>query len=148
MCNLLPVHIDVLATHPLFGPESTNHGSTFTGLSWVITQSRIRNRGKLQELLRFLTTQHIRCIFSSASDHDRRMARTQAVAFLFGKLGQQLQLTHDTLETKGFDFLLQNQAIVASDTDELFWDILHYNQHAQTMVKQVSSHLHTIQEKL
>ena len=66
--------------------------------------------------------------------HDKIMSRSQAIAFLFGKLSSQLKLSPSILDTQGVTMILTNQHIVESDTDELFHDLLHFNPYVSAVL--------------
>jgi|GEM_PF-549056 len=128
---------DLLVAHPLFGPQSTQHGKTFNNLSLVWNPIQIRHVLNLDHLKKLLQSRKLQIIEMSSDDHDQVMAKTQWMSFLFGQLGLGLGLKSTALDTQGFKSLLHNQAIVASDSKELFFDICVHNPHAQKQLREL-----------
>ena len=91
----------------------------------------------LGEVLSFLEEQEIEIIPLSAEQHDQKMARSQAVAFLFGKIGLELGLERNGIDTPGYEHLLANQEMVAGDSEQLFEDMFAYNRFAREMIAEV-----------
>jgi len=128
---------DILVTHPVFGPQSTQQGTTFEGLSLVWNPVRIRNKARLESLKAFLQRQQLKLLSMTSEQHDQIIAHTQFVSFLFGQIGVELGLASTPLDTRGFTHILQNQAIVASDTQQLFLDIYRHNAHAGQQLQKI-----------
>lgn len=135
--EVLPEQCDVLVTHPVFGPQSTENGRQFSGLPLVWNPVRIHNDERLQLLKRFLENQHIRVVPLSSQEHDQIMAKSQAISFLFGMIGIELELTEGEFDTAGFKHILENQRRVRSDSAELRKDLFRHNRHARKLVDDV-----------
>ena len=148
METLLPSTVDILATHPVFGPFSTQNGSVFTSLPWTIWPVRISNQPRVEALLSFLRSQSLRLIPMDPKTHDHIMANSQAVAFLFGTIGVQLGLKAGPLDTKGFSLILQNQRSVQEDSKQLFLDMFHFNPEARTMITNIQQTITGIEKSL
>lgn len=128
---------DLIISHPLFGPMSSKQGLWFEDLSWVMDPDRIEHRRIQGVFLSFLNTQGIRVHYLPSSRHDQLMARTQAIAFLFGKIGVDLKLDSTRFDTPGFSHVLANQEMVKGDTDQLLRDLFVYNRYAQETLEQI-----------
>lgn len=131
MLQTLPEHVDILATHPLFGPDSTKLGTTFAHLRLVHASIRIRDQKRLRSLFSIFCQKGIELQEMDPTQHDLLMAKTQAVSFIFGQLGLRINLKATPFDTKGFRLLLQNQQIVSNDTTQLFRDLIRFNPHAR-----------------
>lgn len=147
MKDLLPKDVDILATHPVFGPFSTNNGNNFSHLPWMICPIRIQDQKRLQTLLRFFQEQSINLLEMDTKTHDRCMAHSQAIAFLFGTIGSRLGLQEGPLDTKGFSLLLENQKSVEQDSQQLFIDLFRYNDEARHMLTTIDTVLKEIREE-
>ncbi|MEK7458267.1 MAG: prephenate dehydrogenase/arogenate dehydrogenase family protein [Patescibacteria group bacterium] len=134
MKKILPKHVDIVVTHPVFGPQSTKQGTIFSGLPIAWHPVRIRHKARIEVLETFLQHRGLNVLRITPKEHDRIMARSQAVSFLFGKIGIALKLQSTMLDTKGFTAILQNQAIVENDSHELFLNIFQYNRHTQQIL--------------
>lgn len=148
MEKILPKHVDIVVTHPVFGPQSTKQGTIFSGLPIVWHPVRIRHKDRVEILESFLKLRGLKVIRMTPKKHDQIMAGSQAISFLFGKIGIALELQSTMLDTKGFTAILQNQAIVANDSNQLFLDIFQHNPDAQNMLKQVKKTLNGISTEI
>lgn len=148
MRKILPKHVDMVVTHPIFGPQSTKQGTIFSGLPIVWHPVRIRHRDRVEILETFLKHRGLKVIRMTSKKHDEIMARSQAISFLFGKIGIALKFRSSMLDTKGFTVILQNQAIVANDSNQLFLDIFRHNPGAQNMLKRVKKTLNEISTEI
>ncbi len=128
--------VDLVISHPVFGPDSSKQGKVFEGLKWVWQCECVKGTEVLRKLEEFIWSRGIELVRMRSEDHDRIMARTQAMSFLFGRLGMKLGLEESVLDTKGFRCLLENQRIVANDTKELFLDLCKFNPLAMEQVNQ------------
>jgi prephenate dehydrogenase len=127
MQKLLPGFVDILATHPVFGPVSSKNGTLFENLLWVFSPIRINNTEIMRALFSFLDEQKLHRVTMTTEEHDHVMSRSQSVAFLFGSLASRMKLRSSSLDTNGFKMILENQRIVESDSSQLFHDMLHFN---------------------
>lgn len=144
----LPKSIDILATHPLFGPTSTKHGTEFAGLKCVFSPIRIQDTQRFQVFQSLFASRGVSLHTMSPEDHDSLMARTQATSFLFGHLGHELQITSTDFDTAGFRSLLVNQSIVEADSHELLVDLFRFNPFAQDTLREAISHLTDFSEEI
>jgi len=143
MEEILPDTVDCVASHPIFGPNSTKNGTSFDCLPWIFAPIRVKQQKRFALLLQFLQQQGIATREMTAEEHDKIMSQSQAVSFLLGVVGQELQWKAGPFDTKGFSLLLENQRIVASDSRQLAQDILRLNPFAREMVLKVE---HTLQK--
>jgi prephenate dehydrogenase len=148
LLKALPTDTDILVTHPMFGPISTKQGTEFTGLRLVWNPIRIKDVKRLSSLKSFFTDQGLQLIHLTSDQHDLIMAKSQAMSFLFGQIGIKLGLKSTSLDTKGFSMLLENQAIVASDSYQLFLDICRFNPKALKQIRQAKKELIEILEEI
>jgi len=148
LSTLLPKKIDCIASHPMFGPYSTKQGTTFQDLPWIMSPIRVKNRKRYKDLCSFLKTQGIGIFEMSPKEHDQIMSRSQAISFLFGMIGHDLDLKKNLFDTKGFSCILENQGIVESDSRELGVDILRFNPYGKIKLTQIQKILSSIQTEL
>ncbi len=115
MKTILPNRIDCVASHPIFGPQSTKNGTFFEGLPWIFSPIRVQDTTRFDSLITFLKNQKIEIHMMSPREHDQLMSTSQAISFLFGTIGKELGLKQGKFDTKGFSCILQNQHIVEGD---------------------------------
>ena len=82
MKNILPKNVQILATHPMFGPD-TAHGS-LEGRKIVLCRVRIDNKSYLQ-IKRFLESKQLSVIEATPKQHDREIAKSLVLTHFIGR---------------------------------------------------------------
>lgn len=148
MLKNLNSNIEILATHPMFGPDSTDSGKHFKDLNFIYSKVRIINEQRLGQILKFLRSLGLNLIKMTPEEHDKQAAYTQAFAFLIGKIGIKLNVRANQITTKGFNGILYNQLSVENDTSTLFRDMQIYNPYSLEMRNKFLKALTEIEEGL
>lgn len=133
----LPSTCNIIGSHPIFGPTSSKQGTDFSKLPWVFEGVEQHEPHHIDWLLEYLRNKGMVIHQLSAQEHDRIMARSQAVAFLFGSIGQKLQFNEGPFDTVGFQHLMANQRIYEQDSHQLLLDMFQYNRYAREMLRHV-----------
>ena len=115
MLETLPEGVDIVATHPLFGPQSAKDG--LAGLRFVVCPLRGDRYEKVAEFGRALG---LTVTVSTAEEHDREMAYVQALTHLIGRSLVNLNIPDEQLKTPSYQHLLELCSLIGSDTFELF----------------------------
>jgi prephenate dehydrogenase len=146
MERILPADCQLLATHPLFGPQSGAKG--IAGLTMVVWPVRLPTR-RFERIKAFLSeTLHLKVVEMSPEEHDREMAYVQALTFLLGRALDDLKIPDTPLKTATYQHLLDIRRIVANDTPELFQTIQLCNPYAAGLREQFVTKLNEIEENL
>lgn len=124
MQNLLPDHVDLLATHPMFGPQSAATGTR--GLQLVLCPLRGTSWRRRAAFLR--KALGLRVLLSTPDQHDREAAFTQGLTHLLARAMRDLGPA-PKLRTKSFDLLDQAFAMVRDDAPEVFDAVTRDNPH-------------------
>ncbi len=128
MTRILPAQCEILATHPLFGPQSGAGG--IKGLPMVVWPVRVAD-ARMERIQKFLTgTLGLSVSVISPQEHDKEMAYVQALTFFLGKALGEIDIPDTPLKTKTYQHLLDVKRIVQGDTPELFETIQHFNPYA------------------
>lgn len=143
MKAILPDHVDILGTHPLFGPDSAGHG--LEGKKIVLCPVRLENLRRVELFLRRLK---LRVLVSSPEAHDRAMASTQVVVQFLGRAFLEIGLVHEPVATPGYDQLIGILEVVQHDTWELFRDLQNFNRFAREMREKLITSLTKIGQSL
>lgn len=127
MERILPEHVNIVATHPLFGPESARHG--IEGLKIAICPIR----GFRHRLLAcFLRTQlGLQVIETTPHEHDREAATVQGLTHLIAKVLLDMRPLPTCMTTRSFDLLVEAISMVQNDAPEVFDAIETANPYAQ-----------------
>jgi prephenate dehydrogenase len=143
METILPSHVEVLGTHPLFGPDSAAKG--LQGKKIVLCPIRIRD---LSPVKSFLNRLGLNVLVSSPENHDRLMASTQAVVQFLGRAFLEIGLTRQEMATPGYETLINILDVVQNDTWELFRDLQTFNRFAKEMREKLIESLTTVNQWL
>lgn len=126
MRRLLPQHVHIVATHPLFGPQSAADG--ITGLKIAVCPVR-GNRARL--VASYLRKLGLEVIFTTPEEHDREAALVQGLTHLIAKVLVQMEPLPTVMTTRSFDLVMQGVAMVRDDTPEVFRTIEELNPYAE-----------------
>ena len=126
MHSLLPEHVELIACHPLFGPESlAAAGWQLKGLNLVIWAERIQAEryDRIREGLRDLG---LNVIELSPQDHDRILARSQFLSLLIGAVLVRMDIQSTEMNTRSFDELLDVRDTTCHDYG-ILRDVFRFN---------------------
>ncbi|MBI4064753.1 prephenate dehydrogenase [Candidatus Gottesmanbacteria bacterium] len=143
MKSFLPKHIQIIASHPLFGPDSFRINNGLKNLRLVL-QNVSTNRQEYIDITSFFIQLGIKVITLSPKKHDQLLAWSLGYSFLVGKIGQKLKIKQTPIDTFDFTLLLQNVDIVRNDSEELFMDMQVFNPYAPQVHKKILKTLQTI----
>jgi len=122
--------VEILATHPMFGPDSAVSG--FSGLPMVLCPVRIgRERMALWE--GFFRSLGLDVIVMSPEDHDVEAAYTQGVTHYVGRVLADLKLKPSRLATLGYRKLIEIMEQTCNDPWQLFLDLQRLNPYTGEM---------------
>lgn len=124
----LPPGIDIVATHPLFGPQSASHG--IQGLKIAICPVRGVQTCRVAAFLRRLGLQ---VIITTPDDHDREAALVQGLTHLIAKVLVQMEPLPTRMTTRSFELLMQGVDMVRHDAPEVLRAIEQANPYAGTV---------------
>ncbi|MEE2877219.1 MAG: prephenate dehydrogenase/arogenate dehydrogenase family protein [Candidatus Neomarinimicrobiota bacterium] len=144
MTRILPGSVGIIATHPLFGPDSFRSSD-----SLKMMMDATRDVHSLYSFWKeFFTDQGIQIIEMSPDSHDRLAASTQGVTHFLGRALREFGIRKTSLDTQGFNDLLDLVDQTCNDTWELFTDLQHYNPYTREMVEQLKKAYFDIDEKI
>lgn len=126
MVRGLPAHVEIVATHPLFGPQSARGG--LAGLKIAVCPIRGRSAWRIGAFLR--RAFGLRVILATPEDHDREAAMVQGLTHLIAKVLVRMEPLPTRMTTRSFDLLVQAVEMVRHDAPEVFHAIERANPHA------------------
>lgn len=130
MTEILPAHVDLVATHPLFGPQSAR--TSLRGLRFVVCPIRGARHEKVAAFGRSLG---LTVTVATPEEHDREMAYVQALTHLIGRSLVNLGIPDEQLKTVSYQHLLELCSLIGADTFELFTAIQTQNPFAAEVVE-------------
>ncbi len=126
----LPETVDIVACHPMFGPDSASARSdALPVITWPV-RDRLE---RYDELLRRFRSLNMRVVEMSPEDHDREAAFTQGVTHLVGRLLDEMNLGASDIATLGYTRLLQVMEQTCNDPLQLFQDLQRFNPFTRQM---------------
>ena len=131
MLEALPESVDIVATHPLFGPQSARNG--LEGQPLVVCAVRGERHHKVAEFGRSLG---LSVSLTTAEEHDREMAYVQALTHLIGRALVNIRIPDEELKTNSYQHLLELCGLIRDDTKELFFAIQNLNPYAEEITRQ------------
>jgi prephenate dehydrogenase len=127
MKELLPEQVSILATHPMFGPDSAAHA--LQGRKIVLCSERI-NETAYQKIKSYLMSKGLTVIEATPEVHDRQIAVSLALTHFIGRSLAEFGATPLDVDTEGYQRLLHVLGVVENDTWQLFEDMNTYNPYA------------------
>ena len=124
----LPETVEIIGTHPLFGPQSGR--AKIEGLRIALCPVRSTQTEKVR---RFLADQlKLTVLEKSPEEHDREMAHVQALTHFVARALDELHVEESDLATVSYEELMRAARLVSKDSWELFQTIQQGNPFADT----------------
>lgn len=126
--KVLPSSVEILATHPLFGPASSKNG--IKGNKIMLHQTRLPD-AKYQKIKKFLYKKlGLKIIECTPEEHDKMMAYSQGLSHYIGRAMQEMNIPNTELSTVAYEDLLDMKKVQGGDSWDLFYSIMHENPYA------------------
>ncbi|MEX0283638.1 MAG: prephenate dehydrogenase/arogenate dehydrogenase family protein [Paracoccaceae bacterium] len=132
MRRLLPHDVDIVATHPLFGPQSAGNG--IRGLNIAICPIQGRRHAKVAAFLHKVLG--LTVIMTTPEEHDREAAVVQGLTHLIAKVLLRMGPLPTRMTTKSFDLMSEAISMVQHDAPEVFDAIEKANPYAESVRRQ------------
>ncbi|MBX3537305.1 MAG: prephenate dehydrogenase [Chelatococcus sp.] len=126
MARGLPSDVDIVATHPLFGPQSARDG--LAGLKIAVCPIRGRRGLRVAAFLRRALGLDV--IVTTPQAHDRDAAVVQGLTHLIAKVLVKMEPLPTRMTTRSFDLIMQAVGMVRYDAPAVFQAIERSNPYA------------------
>lgn len=146
MKRLLPAGTPIIATHPLFGPESGKHGIENLPLAFCPVRADVDLIARVRSFL--ADTLRLRVIDIAPDEHDRQMAYVQGLTHLISRAVGEMQLPETPLATAAYERFLAMRANLRADSWELFVTIERENPYAKHVRDELRRTLDEIERRL
>lgn len=144
LCHL-PDSVSILATHPMFGPDSA--ADTLFGAKLVLCPVRM-DPERYREITLYLEKHGLKLIESTPEEHDQQISRSLFLAHFLGRTLLELGAHPLEIDTKGYRRLMKILLTVENDSQQLFEDMFHYNPHAPATRRDFLAALEQVTAKL
>jgi len=128
----LPSHVQILATHPLFGPQSA--ADSLEGHLIVVEPIRIKDYELVKKFL--AETLKLDVVEMDPDTHDQKMALVHGLTFFLSRGLMQMQLKDNTLTAPSYKKLLSLADLEAHHSKDLFETVESGNPYAAQVRKQ------------
>ena len=145
MRELLPPGVEILASHPMFGPDSGARG--VEGLPMILCPVRLQE-ARYREWEGFFSSFGLEVHRLAPEDHDRQAAYTQGLTHYLGRVLAELDLQPSAIGSLGYRRLLNIVEQTCNDTWRLFLDLQRYNPHTPAMRQALDRALEALKAKL
>lgn len=146
LSRVLPQNVQLLATHPMFGPASAKDGLKAQKI--MVYPVRV-SRERYDKIKQFLSgTLGLKVIESTPEEHDHMMAYAQGLSHYIGRAMQEMDIPKSELTTKAYQDLLDMKHIQGGDSLELFESIMFENPYAVEVNKQFKRTLKELDRRL
>lgn len=116
MAEELPAHVEVLGTHPLFGPQSAAAG--LAGHKVTLCPVRCPSARRIGAFLR--RRFGLRVLLATAEEHDREAAVVQGLTHLIARVLVRMEPLPRRLTTASFEHLMRGVEMVRHDAPGVF----------------------------
>ena len=140
----LPENVGIIATHPMFGPDSFISNNR---LKMMMNNTR-DTHDQFNFWQQFFTDQGIQVMEMSPDQHDRMAAQTQGVNHFLGRMLKEYGIRKTTIDTQGFHDLLDLVDQTCNDTWELYTDLQLYNPYTDDMIDKLKLATESLDNRL
>ncbi len=145
MQKILPEGVSILATHPMFGPDSA--ADSLEGRKIVLCKERIKEEA-YQKIKSYLDSKGLHTIEASPDEHDRQISVSLALTHFIGRSLSEFGAQPLGIDTEGYKRLLHVLEVVENDTWQLFVDMHRYNPHAREHQSEMIAAINRVSSKL
>ncbi|MCF6238935.1 MAG: prephenate dehydrogenase/arogenate dehydrogenase family protein [Candidatus Marinimicrobia bacterium] len=144
MLQALPPSVQILNTHPMFGPDSYQRDRD---LRLVFCPTRINSESEYQWRETF-ESWGCRLIELSVEEHDQQAARSQGITHFMGRVMKGMDIQPTAVDTHGFRQVHHVVEQTCQDTEELFHDLQFYNPYTAEMLTDFSRSVHAVKARI
>jgi prephenate dehydrogenase len=127
MLEALPPEVEILGTHPMFGPDSA--AQVLEGRKIVLCPVRIEAQ-RLARIKNLLNVEGLVVLETTPEEHDRQIAVSLGLTHFIGRALAEFGAAEQPIDTEGYKRLLAILEVVTHDSWQLFEDMHRYNRHS------------------
>jgi prephenate dehydrogenase len=126
----LPAKSQIIATHPMFGPDSYYNAANPLPMAFCNVRS---DEAVFKSWANYFSKKKMRVEIMSPEEHDEMVAYSQGITHYVGRVLADLQLQPTRIDTMGYSKLLEIIAQTCNDTWQLFIDLQRFNPYTKIM---------------
>lgn len=144
MKKYLPEKVGIIATHPMFGPDSIDAKDRLNFM-----MHNVRDLHHCYDIWKtFFSGKGFNIIEITPDEHDRLAAESQSIIHFIARILNDFGIHPTPIDTQGFKDLLTLVENNCHDTWALFSDLQNYNPYAKDMIKKLEQSFNNIKTKL
>lgn len=144
MAEFLPPEVDIVATHPLFGPKSGKNG--IEGLNIALCNVRGDRLSEVADFCRNILK--LTVIETTPEKHDQEAGYVMGLTHFIGQALNMLEVPECSQTTSSFEHLMQLKDLLSLDSMDLFKTIQKDNPFAEKARKEFMQKLQELEDKL
>ncbi len=145
MEKLLPKNVQILATHPMFGPDSA--ADSLKGKKLVLCKVRIKEE-LYKKIKDFAKRKKLVVVETTPEAHDREIAKSLILTHFIGRGLIDFGAAELDIDTQGYSKMMEVMSYVKNDTWQLFEDMNRYNKYSKKIRKDFLAALSSIDKRL
>jgi len=145
MKKYLPSGSKIIATHPMFGPDSYPQGER--KLAMVMCNVSV-DAMVFNEWVQYFTAKSLQVELMTPEKHDEMTAYSQGITHYMGRVFADLQLHPTSIDTQGYKMLLEVMAQTCNDSWQLFLDLQRYNPYTEKMREDLQNSIARVNKAL
>jgi len=140
----LPNDINIIATHPLFGPDSIENDHPLK-----MMMHKVRDTNKHYEYWKnYFSSKNIDLLEMTPEAHDRQAAKSQGITHFIGRTLEALHAKPTDIDTVGYQALLKVMQQTCHDSWELFMDLQKYNPYTKEAIDSLQTAVNHLRDKI
>eukprot|EP01025_Chloroclados_australasicus_P036324 TRINITY_DN3701_c0_g1_i1.p1 TRINITY_DN3701_c0_g1~~TRINITY_DN3701_c0_g1_i1.p1 ORF type:complete len:397 (-),score=35.48 TRINITY_DN3701_c0_g1_i1:3498-4688(-) len=150
LLSYLPPQMDIVCTHPMFGPDSGK--GSWAGLNFMYDKVRVHNskerNDRANKFLNFFRKEGCRMVEMTCERHDELAASTQFITHTVGRVLGAMNLSSTEINTLGFESLLKLVNNTNNDSFDLYYGLFMYNPQATDQLEKMETAFSEIRNML
>ncbi|OMO78066.1 Prephenate dehydrogenase [Corchorus olitorius] len=146
LLQVLAEEMDVLCTHPMFGPDSGKNG--WKNLAFMYDKVRVRDEVTCSSFLSIFESEGCRMMEMSCEEHDKLAAKSQFVTHAIGRILAEIDIESTSINTKSFETLVKLKENVSSSSFDLFSGLFIHNRFAKQELMNLEQGFEMVKQKL
>ena len=146
MQKYLPKTAEIIATHPLFGPQSGKNGIKGLKIVFCPVRAKIKTTKVVKSFLK--NKLKLAVLERTIKEHDKQMAYVQGLTHFIGKAITEIKIPVSDQATVAYNHLLKIKELLGDDSFDLFLTIENENSYARGVRNQFVKKLNEIEERI
>lgn len=148
-CKWLKKHlgkdVEILGTHPMFGPDSAKNG--YENLQLILCPIKISNKN-LKNIKTILKDLKLKLITTTPKKHDQEAAKSLSLVHFIGRGLEETKIKKQKISSIGFERLLTVNETVTNDSWQLFIDMAIYNPYTKKVRENFINNLINLNQRI